>query len=119
MTLRAVAMARSTSCTSPSQPQEKAGKNFGGVLAPNTLLIAPTTLAVLNAVWMAVLLWSAMISPQNVRPLPTKPLAEVDHSAISPYVFFKLLHVVSAPKLHQEPRTEFPKNPPWALLEKS
>src|SRR6185437_8624819 len=99
---------------SPS-PHENGATNLGCVPAPKTLAPVPSTDPVVSIVPMPVFTWSPNMVPRNCWPVSTTPAGV--HMCTVPYVFFRLLVVVPAPRLTQRPRYECPTKPVWPLLE--
>src|ERR687893_745241 len=84
-------------------------------MASYTFDPAPTTHPVVRRSPIPVLAWSPNIVPRNWRPLSRTPSGV--QSETVPYVFFRLLVVVPAPRLTHRPRYECPTNPSCALLQ--
>src|SRR6185312_1514959 len=96
-------------------PHENGATNLGCVAAPKTFAPAPSTVPVVSIVPMPVLTWSPNMVPRNCCPVSTIPAGV--HRCTVPYVFFRLLVVVPAPRFTHRPRYECPTKPVCPLLE--
>ena len=70
--------------------------------------------AVLRWVPIAVFAWSPKNVPRNCIPVSRMPLG--DQNATEPYVFFRLLVTVLAPRFTHRPRYECPTKPSCDLF---